>query len=137
MATALHFSAKLHACKIIKAGEEITEEHLKAFEKLIECDKALLEELGKNEHLRWNAFMRSEGYCKAEIEQMKMYAYKVSSHKDELSKLHPCITDWDDLDKVAEEYDKLGISSKKSDFKKYDIDIVKNIPEIIRKAKSL
>ncbi len=137
MATALHFASKLHACGLIQGGEEIGEEKLVAFEKLIKEDGELLEELAKNEHTRWNAFMRSEGYCKAEIAEMKVYAKKVGSHKDELSKLHPCITSWDELDKVAEEYDKLGVAKKKSDFKKYDIDIVKQIPEIVRKANSL
>ncbi len=137
MATALHIPSKLVSCGVLKPGDSVLDGKISAkFESYISDEVALLE-LAKNEHDRWNAFMRSEGYRKASIAQMKEYAHKTGSHKDDHAKLHPCITAWEELDLVAEEYNELKIGKKPVDFQKYDFDIVKKIPEILRMASLL
>lgn len=137
MATALHIASKLRVCGITgEEGGSLGEKEAGEFEALIK-DGLLLEKLSKNEHDRWNAFMRSEGYRKASMVQMEAYAKKTGSHKDDDTKLHPCIVPWDELDSVAEKFNSLGVTGKKADFKKYDIKIVREIPEIIRAANRL
>ena len=68
---------------------------------------------------------------------MKIYAHANRSHKDDCSKLHPCITTWDELDPLSETFNAMNIKPKKVDFKAYDIQIVKDIPGIIRTANEL
>lgn len=137
MAAALHIATKLRICGVMGENEyTLSDAKADEFEKLIE-DEALLDILARNEHDRWNAFMRSEGYVKASIEEMERYAKKTGSHKDDETKLHPCIVSWDELDNVAEKFIALKVSEKKPDFKKYDIKIVKEIPQIIRTANRL
>ena len=137
MATAIHIAGKLACCGVIGKDEyRVTDAQAEKFKDAIN-DEALLETLGRNEHDRWNAFMRSEGYRKASIEEMKIYAPRTRSHKDDLSKLHPCITTWDELDPLSETFNAMAIKPKKVDFKEYDIKIVKEIPGIIRKANEL
>ena len=123
MAVAVHIDAKLHGKKLME------EEGLSQDE--------ITDRLAYNEHIRWMAFMRSEGYCTTDSESMKIYAPMVEKNRDDLSKLHPCITDWDKLDSLSAEYNKLGISEKQEDFKKSDYDIVKNMPEILRVSEKL
>ncbi len=134
MAVALHIAAKLVSCGIMKYFElDLTDVEAKAFEKDILPDKTRLDRLAKNEHKRWNAFYRSEGYRSATIEEMKEYVPIIGSHKDKRSKLHPCITEWDKLIELKEKYNSLRPNDKK-DFQEYDYKIVKAIPEIIRFA---
>ncbi|MBR2860359.1 MAG: hypothetical protein IKB86_00745 [Clostridia bacterium] len=130
MATALHIPAKLHACLGAKAedGAVLTEENVKEFSKKIKEDKELLKRLAMNEHDRWNAFMLSEGYQKATKEQMLLYSAKTGDHKDNLSMLHPCITDWDSLDEIEKIFNQ--VSGKNKKFKYYDEKIVASIPKI-------
>lgn len=136
MATALHIAAKLKS-SLPDGNGDISEQSANDFARLIAEQEDWVEKLAQNEHDRWNAFMRSEGYSQADIATMKVYAHKTGSHKDELSKLHPCITDWDGLDTLSntirEELPFLG----KPDFKEYDREIVRQIPAIIRKAVEL
>ena len=137
MAAALHIAAKLYSCGLAnKENSEIGEENLLKFEKLISEKKTKLDDLAKNEHDRWNAFVRSEGYVGVDMETVKGYADKTHSHKDDESKRHPCILSWEELDKFQKEYDacyeEFGL--KKCDFKEYDYKIVKEIPQIVRAA---
>lgn len=132
MATALHILYKLRGCGILAADEsQLTNEKADAFEKLLSQDGGeMLEALAQSEHLRWNAFLRSEGYRGASVETMKQYAVKVKNQKESIARLHPCITDWDNLDRVSAEYNALMHTNK--DFKEYDREIVRAIPQIIR-----
>ncbi len=134
MAVALHIAAKLVSCGIMKYFEyDLTDVEATAFEKDILPDKTCLDRLAKNEHKRWNAFYRSEGYRGATIEEVKEYAPIIGNHKDKCSKLHPCITEWDKLVELKEKYNSLMPNDKK-DFQEYDYKIVKAIPDIIRFA---
>jgi len=131
MATALHIPAKLFMSldDNIKHSENIlTAEYIKAFSEKLKTDKNLCTRLSINEHNRWKAFMLSEGYQSASIDEMLIYAESVNSHKDDLSMLHPCITDWDSLDNIEKIYNEKYNKNKK--FKFYDENIVKNIPAI-------
>ncbi len=133
MATALHISAKLHSCGVLAHNEyDLTDAVADRFEQMLKQNKNLARDLAKNEHTRWNAFFRSEGYHGATIKEVERYALKVGKHKDMLSKTHPCITDWDSLVKLADRYNK--IASKNEDFQAFDVEIVEAIPEIIRFA---
>lgn len=130
MATALHIPAKLHMCiGACQEGEQLlTEKNLKKYANALAEDPQLLESLAKNEHARWNAFFLSEGYQQATVTQMLQYAQAVGEHKDELSLLHPCITDWDSLETVQDRYNTAYGESK--NFKKYDKIIVEKVPVI-------
>ncbi len=143
MAVALHIPAKLHSCGIIThtssdAAQLVSDQDICRYEKLLENDK-FVTVLAKNEHERWNAFVRSEGFRAASIETFKKYAPITRSNKDELAKLHPCIVSWNKLDVLQKEYDALreNLGLKANNFKNNDIDIIRKIPQIIKKANEL
>lgn len=136
MAAALHIPSKLKMCNIeVENGELPSDKNLVEFEAAIKDENKKLE-LMINEHERWNAFMRSEGFRTVNFQTVKKYAPITRSHKDEDAKLHPCIVSWDDLDTLQEEYDALQkkLSLKISNFKEYDEKIVVEIPKIIKRA---
>ena len=136
MAAALHIPSKLKMCNIaVKKGELPNEENLIEFDTVIKDEDKKLE-LMKNEHERWNAFMRSEGFRTVKFPTVKKYAPITRSHKDEDAKLHPCIVSWEDLDPLQKEYDALQkkLSLKISNFKEYDEKLVVEIPKIIKRA---
>ena len=130
MAAALHIPAKLWMCdETLRTKENIlTPENLRTYSERITNDTKLRERLAINEHKRWNAFMLTEGYLPASIDQMHQYAQSVGSHKDDLSMLHPCIVDWADLDELEHIYNSTYGKSKQ--FKKYDKAIVEKVSEI-------
>lgn len=138
MAAAIHITAKLQSCGILDAGDyDLTMRKAFRFEKYMKnCSNEEHERLYRNEHARWNAFMRSEGYTPADIETVRKYAFSNNSHKDELSKTHPCITSWDGLTPL-ENFAKNELGKKNCDFRKYDIETVNRIPEIIMLANKL
>lgn len=136
MASALHISTKLYQCgfKGFSSLNDISEKELQQIENAL-LDPSTIDDLARNEHNRWNAFMRCEGHRKASIETMLKYAPILKSHQDKKGYLHPCIVPWEQLDNVQAKYNELKIDIK--DFKSYDYNIVKSIPQIIRKAKKL
>lgn len=136
MAAALHITSKLKMCNIeVKKGELPNEENLIEFDNIIKDEDKKLE-LMINEHERWNAFMRSEGFRTVKFSTVKKYAPLTRSHKDEDAKLHPCIISWEDLEPLQKEYDALQkkLSLKISNFKEYDEKLVVEIPKIIKRA---
>lgn len=135
MAAALHITAKLHACNILKADEwELTNEKACKFEDYLRNNEKEILRLAQNEHNRWNAYMRSEGYTSADTQVAKKYAKINDSHKDEFSKTHPCLTDWDGLNEICD-FCKSELNTNKP-FQEYDKDIIKAIPKIIITANS-
>lgn len=130
MAAALHIPAKLCMCDSIPktGGNILTPANLNIYAECVANDPDLRRRLAINEHARWNAFMLSEGYQPATAQQMHQYAKTVGSHKDDLSMLHPCITDWETLDTIESLYNTTYGKSK--EFKKYDKEIVERLPEI-------
>ena len=131
MASALHIKAKIKMCcpELPDDFDAFSSYTVSAFkENLSKSD--IIEMLSRNEHDRWNAFMLSEGYEKATLEQISQYATMENgyTHKDEKSKLHPCITNWGSLDSIQEfMFEKYG---RECTFKNYDEDIIK-LPQII------
>ena len=83
--------------------------------------------------------MATEGYNSTDINDIKKYASETKNHKDLISKGHPCIIPWDDLDDLENEYNVIAKEKgyKIAEFKKYDIMIVKEIPEIFNVAENL
>ncbi len=133
MATALHIAAKLVSCGVMRYNQcDLTDDIAKVFEDTKLKDENCIDSLAKSEHTRWNAFYRSEGYHSATMDTVKLYAKKNNSHKDKLSKTHLCITDWDSLIALQNEYNALMNDNK--DFQEYDYKIVRAIPDIIRFA---
>ena len=150
MAAALHIPSKLKSIGIQTKNTLPCEADVYDFEKLLETKviikseketttKTKKEVLIENEHERWNAFMRSEGFRTVDFETVKKYAPYTRSHKDEAAKLHPCITSWTDLDTLQQQYNELQkkLYLKKSNFKEYDEKLVVEIPEIIKRANEL
>lgn len=139
MASALHISVKLHSCGLLQEGNRIpTDETAKKFREALRDDPQLLERLAKNEHLRWNSFIRSEGYCAASWEDLQAFypILKKKNNQDVLSKRHICLVDWEQLDDMYSKYMSLQPPFK-PDFKYSDRNIVKNIPKILLFANRL
>ncbi len=137
MAVALHIPVKLHSCGILPAEEYLpSDETARNFRKALEADPTLAERLARNEHQRWNSFMRSEGYRSASWEELKAFYPQVQNNQDPLSKRHLCITDWENLDALNEKYLALN-PPKRKDFKKSDFDLIRGIPKIVMLANRL
>lgn len=135
-AVALHVKYKLHACGIEGiTGEQVSEEQIAKFEHLLN-NADILDEMAMLEHERWNAFMRTEGYSPAGVEEVKAYCLTGSkpTHIHHIAKLHPSLVEWSQLDQVSKEIS--DVMNKSFDFKKSDYDIVLSIPDILRIGKA-
>ena len=137
MAVALHIPAKLCMCdKIVNTGKNnVTPENIRIFAECLKSDPNLPERLARNEHDRWNAFMLSEGYQPASVEEMHLYAGTVGNNRDDLTKLHPCIAPWDALDELENIYNDTYHKHKR--YKEYDYIIVKSVPDIWAAAQKM
>lgn len=132
-ATALHIKYKLYAAGVKGlSGNQITLEQIEQFQNLI-CNPEVLEKVAILEHRRWVAFMQTEGYSTASVEDVRVYYKKgkSESHVHYLAKLHPTLVEWDELDEVSAGVSE--IKGKSYDFKKNDYDMIKNIPTIVKK----
>jgi len=115
-------------------GSEIKKQEL---EILLDDKKELL---ARMEHERWNAFHYVNGWDTLTTEDLrKKYDGRLPLddkervHKDEDYKKHVCIVNWDELDKVGKDLEKM-YKSRKFNFKQYDVEHVKEIPNILRKT---
>lgn len=122
-ATALHIKYKLYSV----LGEDY--KNISKFEELLK-NQQIKDELARNEHDRWNAYVRSDGYKLATIEKVKEYIEITNHHIYHLAKLHPAIVEFEKLDSVSEELSR--IQNKKVDLKESDYHIVEAIPEILK-----
>jgi len=103
-------------------------------------DDALAEILAQTEHLRWNAFHAVMGYQPMTMNKMHQQyesylkkEFPISyCRKDPIAKLHICLVVWDELDEISKAYNE--ITGEKRDFKKYDRDIIENIPKFLKAA---
>ena len=132
LAAALHIKYKLFACGIRGiSGTDVTERQINDYESFIH-DPGQLELLAQMEHDRWIAFMRTEGYSKANINDVRVYYSlgKVLSHIHFLAKLHPALAPWGELDSLSKQVS--DVMGKSIEFKEYDYDIVRLIPDIIK-----
>ena len=127
-ATALHLKYKLYSVLREKYTNNI-EEDLKNYEEI--ANDKIVEELSENEHERWNAYTRSIGYTKKTIEEVKSYIENTGDYRHFLAKFHPALVEYEELDKVSEELNKL--TGKEIDLKESDRMIIRNIPNIFKK----
>lgn len=132
LATALHIKYKLH--EIGFDGFDFENFDLEQIKQLREkIDKELVDNhLAPLEHLRWNAYMRSEGYCLSTIEDVSCYrTVSKGHHVFHIGKQHPALVPWEDLDEMC---DKLkNIVETKDDFKTCDKKICEQIPNILER----
>jgi hypothetical protein len=70
--------------------------------------------------------MRSEGWRSASLGDMEKFYKATKSTRDDVSKSHPCITSWDELEKVDAKY--FELTGKAKNHKEYDYMIVEKIP---------
>lgn len=84
-AFALHIKYKIYSVLKDKYTGNIDED-IKNFKKCLE-NKQTLDALIKNEHDRWTAYMRSDGYKLATKEEVNSYKNIIKSHVNSLAKL--------------------------------------------------
>ncbi|MCR5385273.1 MAG: hypothetical protein K6E72_11660 [Saccharofermentans sp.] len=103
-----------------------------------DIDEKTLDNLGKTEHLRWNAFHFSMGYSLMSDEDMKerekMFKTDPSVRvtRDAKRKLHACLVPWDELDALSDFENKL--TGKNIDYKKMDCDNIITVKELMDKG---
>ena len=118
--TALHIKYKIYSI----LGENKT---IKDLKKKIK-DPKVLEALAENEHNRWNAYERTEGYQTASIKEVKEYFPQTKSHINHLAKLHPCITEFKNLDNLSKQIKQ--ITGTEKDFKANDFKVIEMIADL-------
>ena len=128
-------SADFVQAMLAAAGIESDKADEAYFDKLKKENPELLTEMGKLEHLRWNAFQIASGVLPMTDEEMEARASKGEKkiQKDIpawiIGGRHACIRDWDELDGLSEEYARL--TGTPTDYKQMDINNVLNIPKIL------
>ncbi len=121
-ACALHIKYKIYSV----LGDKFTKdmkENQKLFKEIYSSE--IEELLAKNEHNRWNAYMRSIGYVFVSTNDVAKYYKKTNHYIHYLAKMHPAITEYDKLDDISKELS--NITSKKINLKDSDRCIVKSI----------
>ena len=122
-ANALHIRYKLFLL-----GLDYTDDpHADEVDMAAYLDEQMLEKLSRSEHDRWMAFLESEGWVTATLEQAKAYqASGISKgrHNCPLLKMHPYICPYEELKGRS---DALGLP----DSTVYDRELITRIPEIL------
>ena len=77
--------------------------------------------LAQIEHERWNAFMRTEGWCKLPLEYFADKEKKINKIPE--AKLHACICSWEELKDVDSVFNE--------NYELYDENFVRYIPRIL------
>lgn len=128
-ASAVHIKYKLFDISKCTDLSKYDEEGIKNLTHDIDAN---IERLSKIEHRRWMAFIRSEGYTKATIDDVKNYIGVTNGkHKFDAAKMHPCLVPWDDLDNLYYELSKIEGIKMPVDFKQSDMTICYRIPEML------
>ncbi len=118
-ASGLHVKYKLYSILRENYSNNLNE-NLKMFREIY--TEELEEVLAKNEHDRWNAYMRTIGYTKATIDDVKKYYPILKDHRDYLGRRHPALVPFEELDNVSRQLQNIGINKN---LKESDHDIVK------------
>ncbi len=123
-ALALHLNYKMYS--ILKDEYSTDEEkNILLFKEKIK-DEKVFNKLMRNEHDRWVAYMRTQGYKSIDVNEIKKYKDSTNSYIHYLAQLHPCIVPFDDLPMVAK-------AIKKDDICTSDGYIIKNMVDILSK----
>ena len=118
-ASAIHVKYKLYSILKEKYTNNLNED-LKLFREMY--NKKIEDSLAKNEHDRWNAYMRTIGYTCSTIKEVKEYYPLIHDHRDFLGRRHPALVPFEKLDSVSKKLQNMGINK---DLRKSDYDIVK------------
>lgn len=104
--------------------------------------KEMLENLGKTEHLRWNAFHFANGYRTMTDEEFEANAAEwrrcreegipcsIRIAKDTAARTHACLISWEELDALSEK--ESAVTGRSIDYKQYDINNVLALPGLLR-----
>ncbi len=125
-ATALHIKYKIYS--ILKKENASLQE----IKEILSKDE-VRDVLAKNEHDRWNAYMRADGYRASSIKEVEEYEKIVHHYVYHLAKLHPALVSYDELDHLSEQLEK--ITGGKIDLKKSDYDIIDALFDMIKEEK--
>ena len=123
-AMALHLDYKIYS--ILK--NEYTQDKAKninLFKQKIN-NPQIFQKLIENEHDRWMAYMRTNGYSNIAANKVAIYQKITNSHIHYLAQLHPCIVPFKDLEKVAKIIDKPEIVTNDGTIIKKMVDILNN-----------
>ena len=102
----------------------------------------MLENLGKTEHLRWNAFHFANGYRAMSDEEFEANAAEwrrcqeegipstVRIARDTAARTHACLISWDELDALS--FKVSAVTGRSVDYKQYDINNVLALPKLLR-----
>lgn len=107
IAAALHVNYKLHS-----AGVNSLQAYAHYLENLLNKENQV-----RAEHLRWNAYMRSEGFISASFEEAETYLKSIHNHKNIMAAKHSCLIDFDQLDTLTE----IVKPYREIDFKEQDV----------------
>ena len=120
-ASALHVKYKLYSVLRDNYTND-TAENLRLFKEVYTPE--IRELLAKNEHDRWNAYMRGIGYTLVTTEEVARYYPELNDHRDKLGRRHPALVPYEKLDRVSEELRKINIDK---DLRASDYNIVDNM----------
>ena len=126
-ASALHIKYKIYSVLEDSFTDDMKENQRLFKEKYSDKIEDLL---SRNEHERWNAYMRSIGYVYASIEEVEKYYETTKHHVYYLARMHPALVDYDKLDEVSKKLTR--ICKKNIELKDSDRQIVRNIYERIK-----
>ncbi|MBQ3663960.1 MAG: hypothetical protein II914_07495 [Clostridia bacterium] len=102
----------------------------------------MLENLGKTEHLRWNAFHFANGYRTMSDEEFEANAAEwrrcqeegipptVRIARDTAARTHACLISWDELDALSLKVS--AVTGRSVDYKQYDTNNVLALPKLLR-----
>ena len=124
-AFALHIKYKIYSI----LNDEFTGEEqidLEKFSKYLKNEE-VLNYLIRNEHNRWMAYMRSNGFQVASPEEVARYHKVTNHHVNFLAKLHPALVEYDKLKDVEKQ---IGVELENKDKM-----IIEKIPEIVAPSK--
>lgn len=98
---------------------------LKTLQKKL-SNSAEIESLQKLEKYRWNAFHFVYGWVSPTLADSKIYSEYITngSHKYILAKMHACLCEWDNMEKLEKAYND-------EPFRSYDKVFIEEIPSII------
>ena len=102
----------------------------------------MLENLGKTEHLRWNAFHFANGYRTMSDEEFEANVAewrrcqeegvpcKIRITRNTAARTHACLVSWDDLDALS--FKVSAVMGRSVDYKQYDINNVLALPKLLQ-----
>lgn len=138
LASALGIRYKLYQAGVLLptladgSAAPLGKEQAEMFSSALSKDPDLLLKLTINEHDRWMAYTRADGYRRCDIDEIR-HNYEVNPEwkgKNLIIKSHPFLVPWNSLDPLDQEI--LAISGKDPASKAKDEIIVDNISSIIR-----